>query len=179
MVACDVRRWRSCASKDHPGPGGAVCAQPRGDLAAVRGNLRRRRGLGESRAHRGVLAAYPAAEPAALDVRGACAMGDRLSDASDAKLTRISRTRRQERDKPRHIRTPVPDKNQLSAARASAEGFRYDRVQRSRQTEQLIAAFPIAPKAIEAQTRPTPIFIVGMPSSATALVENTLCGHAH
>ena len=68
--------------------------------------------------------------------------------------------------------------NKLSAKRALAEGIRYDPDERRRQTDWFKETFALAPQARRSPTRPTPIFIVGMPRSGTTLIESILGAHS-
>jgi tetratricopeptide (TPR) repeat protein len=70
--------------------------------------------------------------------------------------------------------------NAYVAKQASAEGLRYDRVLRSRQTEELMSIFSEVPGPTAAATGdgPMPIFIVGMPRSGTTLVESVIGAHS-
>jgi tetratricopeptide (TPR) repeat protein len=53
--------------------------------------------------------------------------------------------------------------NQLGAERARRERLDYDRAERTRQTDRLISTFRTAPRPAKSNSRPTPIFVVGMP----------------
>lgn len=68
--------------------------------------------------------------------------------------------------------------NELCVLRDRDQRLGYDRAERRRQTDWLIANFPAAPPAITADTLPIPIFIVGMPRSGTTLVESIVGAHS-
>jgi tetratricopeptide (TPR) repeat protein len=68
--------------------------------------------------------------------------------------------------------------NQLGAERARRERLDYDRADRTRQTDRLISIFRTAPKAGQIDSRPTPIFVVGMPRSGTTLIESIVGAHS-
>ena len=68
--------------------------------------------------------------------------------------------------------------NQLGAERARRERLDYDRAERTRQTDRLISVFRTAPRAGQAGSRPTPIFVVGMPRSGTTLIESIVGAHS-
>ena len=68
--------------------------------------------------------------------------------------------------------------NGLGVERARREGLGYDRGLRQRQIDRLISAFPAASRESRIGTRPTPVFIVGMPRSGTTLIESILGAHS-
>ena len=70
--------------------------------------------------------------------------------------------------------------NALASRQAKAQNLQYDRVNRSRGTEELISIFPslaAAPATAQAEG-PTPIFIIGMPRSGTTLIESVIGAHS-
>ncbi len=67
--------------------------------------------------------------------------------------------------------------NRLGAERAGHEGLSYDRGARERHIDRLKSIFPVAPRSSQANVRPTPIFVVGMPRSGTTLIESILAAH--
>ncbi len=68
--------------------------------------------------------------------------------------------------------------NELGARRAHDQRLGYDRAERRRQTDWLMASFPAAAPATAAGTAAVPIFIVGMPRSGTTLVESIVGAHS-
>ena len=70
------------------------------------------------------MAAQPAAESAAVDVRREGAVGNRLPDAGDAKLPDVPRPRWHERSEPRHLRAALHDGARLRRSLARARRSR-------------------------------------------------------
>lgn len=68
--------------------------------------------------------------------------------------------------------------NQLGAERARGQRLDYDPADRTRQTDRLISIFRTAPKARQIESRPTPIFVIGMPRSGTTLIESIVGSHS-
>jgi tetratricopeptide (TPR) repeat protein len=65
----------------------------------------------------------------------------------------------------------------LALERGRRENLHYDRVERERYTDRLISLFPSVAPPAAADSRPFPIFIVGMPRSGTTVVESILAAH--
>jgi tetratricopeptide (TPR) repeat protein len=68
--------------------------------------------------------------------------------------------------------------NRLASEFAVMEGNIYDRVARTKQTDELMAILDSMPMRMAVASGPTPVFIVGMPRSSTTLIESVIGAHS-